>query len=67
MATFNRERVPERVVHAKGSGAFGTLPITNDITQYSKVNALLNISLEELFDATSEEGYQNFSSVNKAV
>ena len=24
MATFNRERVPERVVHAKGSGAFGT-------------------------------------------
>jgi len=23
MATFNRERVPERVVHAKGSGAFG--------------------------------------------
>jgi len=36
MATFNRERVPERVVHAKGSGAFGTLTITNDITQYSK-------------------------------
>ena len=23
MATFNRERVPERIVHAKGSGAFG--------------------------------------------
>jgi len=67
MATFNRERVPERVVHAKGSRAFGTLPITNDITQYSKVNALLNMSLEELFDATSEEGYQNFSPVNKAV
>ena len=67
MATFNHERVPERVVHAKGSGAFGTLPITNDITQYSKVNALLNMSLEELFDATSEEGYQNFSPVNKAV
>ncbi|MBI5880286.1 MAG: catalase [Chloroflexi bacterium] len=36
MATFNRERVPERVVHAKGSGAFGTLTITNDITRYSK-------------------------------
>ena len=67
MATFNRERVPERVVHAKGSGAFGTLTITNDITQYSKVNALLDMSLEELFDATSKEGYQDFSSVNKAV
>ena len=36
MATFNRERAPERVVHAKGSGAFGTLTITNDITKYSK-------------------------------
>ncbi len=36
MATFNRERVPERVVHAKGSGAFGTFTITNDITAYSK-------------------------------
>ncbi|MBN2471630.1 MAG: catalase [Anaerolineae bacterium] len=38
MATFNRERVPERVVHAKGSGAFGTFTVTNDITAYSKAN-----------------------------
>ncbi|NCQ18772.1 MAG: catalase [Ignavibacteria bacterium CG22_combo_CG10-13_8_21_14_all_37_15] len=36
MATFNRERVPERVVHAKGSGAFGTFTVTNDITKYTK-------------------------------
>ena len=36
MATFNRERVPERVVHAKGSGAFGTFTLTNDITRYTK-------------------------------
>jgi catalase len=36
MATFNRERVPERIVHAKGSGAFGTLTITHDISEYSK-------------------------------
>lgn len=36
MAHFNRERIPERVVHAKGSGAFGTLTITNDITKYTK-------------------------------
>src|SRR5882672_9982630 len=36
MAHFNRERIPERVVHAKGSGAFGTLTITNDISQYSR-------------------------------
>ena len=33
MATFNRERVPERVVHAKGSGAFGTFTVTHDITK----------------------------------
>jgi catalase len=36
MAHFNRERIPERVVHAKGAGAFGTLTITNDITKYTK-------------------------------
>jgi catalase len=35
LANQNRERIPERVVHAKGWGAFGTLTITNDITQYS--------------------------------
>ena len=36
MAHFNRERIPERVVHAKGSGAFGTFTVTNDITPYTK-------------------------------
>lgn len=36
MAHFNRERIPERVVHAKGTGAFGTLTVTNDITKYTK-------------------------------
>lgn len=36
MAHFNRERIPERVVHAKGSGAYGTLTITNDISKYSR-------------------------------
>ncbi len=37
-AHFNRERIPERVVHANGSGAYGTLTITNDITKYTKAN-----------------------------
>ncbi|TCV97209.1 catalase [Luteibacter rhizovicinus] len=37
-AHFNRERIPERVVHAKGSAAFGTLTITKDITAYSKAD-----------------------------
>lgn len=36
MAHFNRERIPERVVHAKGSGAYGTFTVTNtDITKYT--------------------------------
>lgn len=35
MAHFNRERIPERVVHAKGAGAYGVLTITQDISQYT--------------------------------
>ncbi|MGH7115639.1 MAG: catalase, partial [Stellaceae bacterium] len=35
-AHFNRERIPERVVHAKGSGAYGTLTVTGDITRWTK-------------------------------
>lgn len=36
MAHFNRERIPERVVHAKGTGAFGTFTVTHDISNYTK-------------------------------
>ncbi|MEW5842920.1 MAG: catalase [Bacteroidota bacterium] len=36
MAHFNRERIPERIVHAKGSGAYGTFTVTHDITKYTK-------------------------------
>ena len=39
-AHFNRERIPERVVHAKGSGAWGRLRITGDIRRYTKARAL---------------------------
>lgn len=35
LAHFNRENIPERRVHAKGSGAHGTFTVTNDITRYS--------------------------------
>jgi catalase len=35
MAAFNRERIPERVVHAKGAGAFGAFTVTHDITKYT--------------------------------
>ena len=43
MAHFNRERIPERVVHAKGSGAFGTFTVTHDISQYTKAKLFSKI------------------------
>ncbi len=36
----NRERIPERAVHAKGWGAYGTLTITGDISKYTRAKAL---------------------------
>ncbi|WP_035750582.1 catalase, partial [Arthrobacter sp. 35W] len=36
LAQFNRERVPERVVHAKGGGAFGTFKTSQDVSTYTK-------------------------------
>ncbi|MFT2020111.1 catalase [Streptomyces sp. 796.1] len=38
MAQFNRERVPERVVHAKGGGAYGTFEVTGDVSQFTKAD-----------------------------
>src|ERR1017187_1742633 len=35
LAHQNRERIPERTVHAKGTAAYGTLTISHDITKYS--------------------------------
>lgn len=40
MAHFNRERVPERVVHAKGGGAHGYFEATGDVSQFSKADFL---------------------------
>lgn len=36
LAHFDRERIPERVVHAKGAGAYGYFEVTNDISKYTK-------------------------------
>ena len=46
MAHFNRERIPERVVHAKGSGAFGKLTITHDISKYTKAKLFNQVGKE---------------------
>ena len=40
LAHQNRERIPERIVHAKGWGAYGTLTITGDISKYTKAKVL---------------------------
>lgn len=36
LAHFNRERIPERIVHAKGIGAKGYFEVTNDLSKYTK-------------------------------
>ncbi len=46
MAHFNRERIPERVVHAKGSGAYGTFTVTHDITKYTRAKVFSKIGKE---------------------
>jgi catalase len=43
LAHFNRERVPERVVHAKGAGAHGYFEVTNDLTTYTKASFLSEV------------------------
>lgn len=43
MQHFNRERPPERVVHAKGGGAHGFFEVTNDVTQFTKADFLSQV------------------------
>lgn len=43
MANFDREVIPERRMHAKGSGAFGTFTVTNDITQYTRAKVFSQV------------------------
>ncbi|MGF1431099.1 catalase [Kitasatospora sp. LaBMicrA B282] len=40
LAHFNRERIPERVVHARGAGAYGTFTVTADVTRYTRARFL---------------------------
>lgn len=55
LAQFNRERIPERIVHAKGGGAFGELVVTEDVSRYTRA---------ALFQpGTRTESLSRFSSV----
>ena len=50
MAHFDREVIPERRMHAKGSGAFGTFTVTNDITQYTSASIFSEVGKQtEMF------------------
>ncbi|MHB1137285.1 MAG: catalase [Coriobacteriia bacterium] len=50
LAHFDREVIPERRMHAKGSGAFGTFTVTNDITKYTKAKVFSEVGkTTELF------------------
>ncbi|MGO4152853.1 catalase [Cupriavidus sp. YAF13] len=46
LAHFDREVIPERRVHAKGSGAYGTFRVTHDITKYTKASIFTEIGKE---------------------
>merc|ERR1711894_314637 len=43
MSHFDRERIPERVVHAKGAGAFGYFEVTHDVTRFCKAKIFEHI------------------------
>jgi catalase len=46
LAHQNRERIPERTVHAKGWGAYGTFTVTQDITRYTKARLFSAVGKE---------------------
>ncbi len=50
LAHFDREVIPERRMHAKGSGAYGTFTVTNDITKYTEAKIFSQVGKKtELF------------------
>ena len=67
MSHFDRERIPERVVHAKGGGAFGYFEVTHDITKYCKAAVFDKIGkktpLLARFSTVGERSYETTNSV----
>ena len=56
LARFNRERVPERVVHARGSGAYGYFEVAHDMSAYTKAKVFNGVG-------TRSETFVRFSTV----
>ncbi|KRN42341.1 catalase [Fructilactobacillus fructivorans] len=62
LAHFNRERIPERVVHAKGAGAKGVFKLTHDMSKYTKADIFNGKGKEtpmtiRISQVTGEAGY----------
>ncbi len=57
LAHFDREEIPERIVHAKGAGAHGTFTVTNDISAYTKASIFAEVGkVTETFTRFSTVG-----------
>ena len=57
LAHFNRERIPERVVHARGSGAYGTFTLNRDLSDYTIADFLQGVGKQtEVFVRFSTVG-----------
>lgn len=69
LAHQNRERIPERVVHAKGWGAFGNLTITHDITRYTRAKVFSEVgkSTELLIRFSTVAGEQGAADAERDV
>lgn len=67
LAHFDREVIPERRMHAKGSGAYGTFTVTHDITRYTKASLFSQIGKKtDLFMRFSTAGYHALRHCDRA-
>lgn len=69
LAHQNRERIPERVVHAKGWGAHGRFTVTHDISQYTRADLFSEIGKETdvLFRASTVAGEMGAADAERDV
>ena len=68
LANFVREVIPERRMHAKGSGAFGTFTVTNDITEYTRAKIFSEVGKKtELFRPSLVNAVQLMQNVTFVV
>lgn len=69
LAHQNRERIPERVVHAKGWGAFGTLTITHDISALTRAKVFSEVGkkTEVLFRGSTVAGEMGAADAERDV